>query len=227
MERRDYLILTGQTEDHLVKYDDQFLIHKDILRPLKNLQEKILEKRKCKLEILSSFRSFDRQKFIWNQKCLGKRAVRDSNGNEINIEKLEPYELVCSIMRWSALPGFSRHHWGTDIDIYDESNRPDHIELIPEEYEKGGPFYEINDCLSELISAQRAFDFYRPYETDLGGVAVEPWHLSFKPVAKEYQEMISLEVFDQFLKEKEFNSVELISCIRKNSEEIYYRFISP
>jgi LAS superfamily LD-carboxypeptidase LdcB len=227
MDRNDYLILTGQTESHLVSYDEQFLIHKDILKPFKNLQEIIFEKRKCKLEILSGFRSFDRQKFIWNQKCNGKRAVRDNNGNPLDIEKLSPYELVCSIMRWSALPGFSRHHWGTDIDVFDDHNKPEHIELVPSEYQQGGPFYQLSDCLSELISADRCYEFYRPYETDLGGVAIEPWHLSFKPIAKEYQEMITLEVFEKFIAEKEFNSIELIESVRENAEEIYYRFISP
>ena len=30
-----------------------------------------------------------------------------------------------------------------------------------------------------------AFGFFRPYTTDRGGVAPEPWHLSYAPVARQ------------------------------------------
>ena len=38
-----------------------------------------------------------------------------------------------------------------------------------------------------------AFGFFRPYATDRGGVAPEPWHLSYAPVAVEAQRALSLE----------------------------------
>ena len=44
------------------------------------------------------------------------------------------------ILRWSALPGGSRHHWGTEIDIFDPDLLPQgqSLQLEPWEYESGG-----------------------------------------------------------------------------------------
>ena len=33
--------------------------------------------------------------------------------------QLSPAERIEAILRWSALPGASRHHWGTDLDLID------------------------------------------------------------------------------------------------------------
>ena len=39
-------------------------------------------------------------------------------------------------MRWSAIPGSSRHHWGTDLDVYDAAAvTPDYqVQLTPQEW---------------------------------------------------------------------------------------------
>ena len=40
---------------------------------------------------------------------------------------LEPKKAISEIIRFSTVPGTSRHHWGTDIDIID-GNFPDEVE---------------------------------------------------------------------------------------------------
>ena len=44
------------------------------------------------------------------------------NVNNLNLKefKLKPDEAINEIIRFSTLPGTSRHHWGTEIDIIDE-----------------------------------------------------------------------------------------------------------
>jgi len=52
-----------------------------------------------------------RQAEIWNAKAAGLRPVLDANEQPIDTGTLSERELVFAILRWSALPGASRHHW--------------------------------------------------------------------------------------------------------------------
>jgi hypothetical protein len=62
------------------------------------------------LEIVSAYRSFERQKSIWNRKF------------KLNQEEgLSPEQNINKIIEYSTLPGTSRHHWGTDVDLIDGS----------------------------------------------------------------------------------------------------------
>ena len=114
--------LTGQTEDHLCAVADaEHLgahVHRDVVAPFLQLKDDAAQAG-FDLRILSGFRGFDRQRSIWNRKAGGELAVLDSGAAPLDIGRLSEEELVYAILRWSALPGASRHHWGTDIDVYD------------------------------------------------------------------------------------------------------------
>jgi LAS superfamily LD-carboxypeptidase LdcB len=58
------------------------------------------------LTILSATRNFDAQKTIWE-----KKWVRPQYKGKTDVEK------ASDIMKYSSMPGTSRHHWGTDIDM--------------------------------------------------------------------------------------------------------------
>ena len=94
----------------------------------------------------------------------------------------QPRRSCGAILLWSALPGASRHHWGTEIDVIDRAAlRPgQHAQLIPAEYCAEGVFGGLDRWLTEHAGA---FGFFRPYDRDRGGVQPEPWHLSFAPVS--------------------------------------------
>ena len=102
----------------------------------------------------------------------------------------EPKEIFEAILRWSALPGASRHHWGTDFDVIDGKRLSPEMKvaLVPEEFAPGGPFCELHDWLDKNMEG---FGFYRPYQTDRGGVSPERWHLSYAPLAKDYLNQLS------------------------------------
>ena len=97
------------------------------------------------------------------------------------------------ILRFSALPGTSRHHWGTDIDIFDPTRIPsgESLQLVPSEYRVGGIFEDLTQWLDELIAANDCEGFFRPYDRDRGGVAEEPWHLSYEPVASSVRSCLT------------------------------------
>src|SRR5690242_17995601 len=71
------------------------------------------------LEVVSGFRDFNRQLAIWNDKFNGRRALLDPAGEALNAEELYEFALIDAILTWSALPGASRHHWGSEVDVID------------------------------------------------------------------------------------------------------------
>ena len=88
----------------------------------------------------------------------------DAKGQTVDIEALTPWELAQAILRWSALPGASRHHWGTDFDIYDRRAMPEgyQIQLTPDEVEGAGLFAPMHNWLDDFLNSDQTH-FYRPY----------------------------------------------------------------
>ncbi|MFN2168980.1 MAG: M15 family metallopeptidase, partial [Anaerolineae bacterium] len=125
------------------------------------------------LAIASSFRSFERQRAIWNAKACGARPVHDDVGCAIDMARLDPAQQLRAILRFSALPGASRHHWGTDLDVYDAAAvAPGYqLRLSPEEVADEGVFGPLHRWLDGRMAAGRSHGFYRPYGVDRGGVA--------------------------------------------------------
>ncbi|MFQ6371028.1 M15 family metallopeptidase [Shewanella sp. YIC-542] len=136
------------------------------------------------LEVASAHRSFQRQLHIWNGKARGERPLLNANAEPIaDIRQLPPNELLQTILLWSALPGTSRHHWGTDIDLFDNSQlQRAQLQLVNHEYQPGGPCFAMHQWLS--AHAQR-FGFFRPFQAGLSGTSAELWHYSYHPVAEQ------------------------------------------
>ena len=76
------------------------------------------------LAVASGFRDFERQKWIWDAKASGERPLLDERGQPLDARQLTDRERMWAILRWSALPGASRHHWGTEVDVFDRSSLP-------------------------------------------------------------------------------------------------------
>ena len=145
------------------------------------------------LAIASSFRDFSRQAAIWNGKYRGERPLLDRAGRLLDTATLSEPERVRSILIWSALPGASRHHWGSDFDVYDRAAVPADYrpELTVAEFTGRGPFLRLNEWLGANLAD---YGFFRPYGTDRGGVHPEPWHLSYAPIAGPALQALTLEV---------------------------------
>jgi len=141
----------------------------------------------------SSFRDFDRQLAIWNGKFSGARTIRDPAGRALDVADLAAPERVAAILHWSALPGASRHHWGTDLDLVDR--RALHagytVRLAPDEFLPDGPFGAMHAWLE--ANAAR-YGFFRPFRGIRSGVQAEPWHYSFAPVAEPARRLLTPEL---------------------------------
>lgn len=186
--RIDLLELTGKTQTHLVQYDN-VLVHQLAVGPLHALKQRA-QSAGFELSIASGFRSFERQMFIWNNKFDGLRPVYSYEGKELDVNVLSVFERISAIMLFSALPGASRHHWGSDFDVYAKNLTSDAkpLQLTPAEYFHGdqAPF---SLWLAEELKGS---DFYFPYREFQGGVAEEPWHISFHPAASRYEQIMSI-----------------------------------
>jgi LAS superfamily LD-carboxypeptidase LdcB len=105
----------------------------------------------------------------------------DRAGRPLDAASLDEKGRIRSILIWSALPGASRHHWGSDFDVIDKAAMPPGYQpqLTVEEFTRG-PFVRLNEWLGANLGNH---GFFRPYTTDRGGVHPEPWHLSYAPVS--------------------------------------------
>lgn len=214
-------ILTGLTERHLAFVDGVIRLHTDTVSPFAALCAAAISDG-IAIKVVSSFRSFSRQAQIWQAKFNGTKPVFDLSGNVININQLDGMAKLDAILLYSALPGASRHHWGTDVDVYDAAAvTPDYVpQLLPEEYGPQGPFNRLALWLTE--NAQR-FGFFLPYQHYQGGVAAEPWHLSFQPVAEQLQTHQTPAMLKHCLLQHPIAGQNLVL---DNLEQIFNRYIS-
>ncbi|WP_344956456.1 M15 family metallopeptidase [Zobellella aerophila] len=174
--------LLGLSEDHLVSLADGHRLRPGAAAAFVKLQAAAAAAG-FNLVPASSFRSFERQMAIWNGKFDGSRPLLDADSRPLDALSLDEPRRIAAILHWSALPGTSRHHWGTDLDVYDPALLPTGalLRLEPWEYGPDGYFYPLTKWLDANLTR---FGFFRPYRLPLGGVAVEPWHLSYRPLAR-------------------------------------------
>lgn len=213
-------ILTGQTQNHLCSIDNNLFIHKDMLASLNKLQ-KYAQDSGFKIQVISGFRSFERQTFLWNQKASGQRNVFDNKENLVDIKNLDTKELLHLILRWSAIPGTSRHHWGTDIDVIDSQVLPKDykVSLTAKECLPDGIFGKFHQWLDKAIESNKSFGFFRPYNLDKGGVACEKWHLSYAPLSQQFFKHYSYDFFQEFINSTAFKNIELNELIKEHSKK--------
>ena len=190
-------ILTGQTTRHIIQEDDFYIHHKAQLA-FQQLRQ-AAAKAGFDIGVASAFRSHQRQLAIWNKKA----------------EQIKLF----AILRWSAIPGASRHHWGSELDIYDRRTLPPGhiIQLTPEEV--AGPFAPMHSWLDENL---QRFGFFRPYEQNLGGVAPEPWHISYHPVSQVYFEQYDFKLFQKSIAHPQ---LQLAKQIQDHAQEIFDNYI--
>ncbi len=116
------------------------------------------------LSILSATRNFNYQKGIWEKKWLREKYKGMSDRDK-----------VADIMKFSSMPGTSRHHWGTDVDF-------NSVELAYWQSATGKKVY------AWLVQHAATFGYYQTYTDKANGRSgyeEEKWHWSYIPIARE------------------------------------------
>jgi LAS superfamily LD-carboxypeptidase LdcB len=213
-------LLVGQEPGCMVVLEPEgVLVHREVVPGLVALRE-AAAKDGITLEVASGFRDFQQQLNIWNQKARGQRPLLDAQERELTASALSPTERLFAMLRWSALPGASRHHWGTDVDVFDRSALPQGSpQLRRDESTKGAVFARLHQWLDEHL---RRFEFFRPYDQDRGGVSPEPWHLSHIGLARALQATYSLDLLRRVVGDA---ALELKDVVLPHLDVIYRRYI--
>ena len=167
------------------------------------------------IKIVSSFRDFYRQEAIWEGKY---QRYTEEDG-------MEPMEAIDKIIEYSTIPGTSRHHWGTDIDIIDGHRKTEGDVLVPGKFGAGGPFEDLKKWMD---SNSKKYGFYLVY-TDVPkrrGFKYEPWHFSYAPLsipmltAFRSKNIIKLMEDEEFYGSEHFTNGFLKAYIRDNILDI-------
>ena len=222
--------LLGCSETHLSPLPNHanIKVHQGVVAPLCELITRARDAGFA-LRVASGFRSFERQLLIWNDKCRGAKPILDAHGCALDMQSLSAQQKILAILRWSALPGASRHHWGTECDIYDAAAVDNDyvLQLHPREYTANGPFAPMMAWLSEYLQQADCLPFYRPYlSTKPQGVAAEPWHISYRPIASECAKQFSLSLLREHLQQVKYQyMMEEQQLLLDNLETIYEDFI--
>lgn len=124
------------------------------------------------IKMVSSFRDYYHQQRIWERKYL----------NYTQESGMSPLDAIEKIIEYSTIPGTSRHHWGTDIDIIDGFPKASGDVLVPEKFEASGPYEGFKLWLDENSTK---YGFYLVYTDNprRRGFKYEPWHYSYAPIS--------------------------------------------
>jgi LAS superfamily LD-carboxypeptidase LdcB len=216
------LELTGRARTHVVQRDDlKAALQRDTLEPFLAMRDAAMREG-IAIQIVSAFRDFAAQQSIWDRKYRGERPLYDAAGNVREHAKLSPTELVDAIVCWSAVPGGSRHHWGTEIDVIDSAALPAgyRVRLLPDEAAPGGVFHRMHQWLDANMAQ---FGFFRPYRNFRGGVHPEPWHLSYAPVAVGALQALTPGVFAEAVRSSDMLGRELVLA---RCDELYLQYVA-
>ncbi|MEX1383537.1 M15 family metallopeptidase [Lutibacter sp.] len=161
--------LTGRGDLTLV--GTSIKLQKEAFNAFQEMKEAAL-KEAVTIKIVSGYRSFSRQKKIWNRKY-----------NLYISQGIMPNAALQKIIEYSTLPGSSRHHWGTDIDIIDASVKAPNNLLVESNYDEDGPYFELKKWMDKNAES---YGFYLVYtkNSDRKGFKYEPWHYTYKPLSE-------------------------------------------
>ena len=116
------------------------------------------------LTIISGTRSFYEQEAIWERKWNEVQAMNNSDAKKVAL----------AVLRWSSMPGTSRHHWGTDMDL---------VSLKKNFYTTANG----KKVYAWLCTNAPKYGFFQPFNAGRNeGYQEEKWHWSYLPLAKVY-----------------------------------------
>ncbi len=150
-------------------------LRKDTYEAFRRMYEAALQEG-IKLQIRSATRNFEYQKGIWERKWRDLAGARSA----VRLTRQERLNIALEILLYSSMPGTSRHHWGTDIDLNSFSNSF---------FEQG-----VGKVLYDWLQVNgSAYGFCQPYtakdESRAYGYEEERWHWTYTPVSAHLTQM--------------------------------------
>lgn len=164
---KKYLIgkYNPETDSNFVKIPSKYCIyrteyiHSEVYDALLQLLE-YANSQGIKLKIVSAVRNYDMQLYLWNSRVLSNYDIKT----------------IKNTLKYLAMPGTSRHHWGTDIDFNSTTLQ----------YFNSSEGITVYEWLCENAPK---FGFFQVYTSNRNtGYNEEKWHWSYKKLAIDFQE---------------------------------------
>jgi LAS superfamily LD-carboxypeptidase LdcB len=152
------------------------------------------------IKAVSAHRSYHRQREIWN----AKYSTLISQG-------LSAKDAIREIITYSTLPGTSRHHWGTDIDIIDNANPQSGDVLLEEKFYGDGPSSALRTWMSQNAADFGFLEVYTDHP-NRKGFAHEPWHYTYHSLSKAYLEILINHAISEIAKDKQLLGREFLDA---------------
>ena len=149
------------------------------------------------IKVVSAYRNFNHQNRIWNRKYT--KFINQGYSSKQAVNK---------VLEYTAIPGTSRHHWGTEVDLSTdyslENNKAKFVRWMDENAHKYG--------------------FYRVYTNNKlrDGYNYESWHYSYrnlsKPMLQQYYKLNLVQILkNQKIKGSQFFTTQFINNYFQNN----------
>ena len=179
-EHPDFIVIPREAADRTGLY-----LHKETWEAFSNMS-KAASLAGHNMIIKSATRNFEYQKGIWERKWTGETSLSDgTKASDIDNSVLRAKK----ILLYSSMPGTSRHHWGTDIDINSFDN----------EYFTSGKGKGLYLWLKDNASN---FGFCQPYSNKKDGrhgYEEENWHWTYMPLSKPLTQYCKSHLHDEMI----------------------------
>ena len=152
------------------------------------------------IKVVSAHRSYNRQREIWNAKY-----------RKLISQGLSAKDAIQEIITFSTLPGTSRHHWGTDIDIIDNANPQSGDVLLAEKYYGDGPSSALRNWMNQNAADYGFLEVYTDHP-NRKGFAHEPWHYTYHSLSKAYLEILINYAISEIAKDEQLLGREFLDA---------------
>ena len=152
------------------------------------------------IKVVSAHRSYNRQREIWNAKY-----------KTLTLQGLPAKDAIQEIITYSTLPGTSRHHWGTDIDIIDNANPQSGDVLLAEKFYGDGPSSALRSWMNQNAADYGFLEVYTDHP-NRKGFAHEPWHYTYHYLSKAYLEILTNHAISEIAKDKQLLGREFLDA---------------
>lgn len=199
---KNYLLgkFNQNQDDRFVQLDDQYTggsakgayLRKETYEAFVRMAE-AAKQDGVNLVIISATRNYLQQKAIWERKWVNDKE------SKTDVDRAK------KILLYSSMPGSSRHHWGTDMDLNNLNN----------EYFDSGEGLKIYEWLK---AHAHEYGFCQPYTTKTDGrtgYEEERWHWSYTPLSipflEAYKKTVVLTDIRDFLGSETAAKIDIIT----------------
>lgn len=161
----DKAFLTGKSSARNSQFKgNKYKLQSKVFDALEKMKTAALKKG-VQIDVVSAYRGFNHQNSLWKNKYL---KFRNSG--------LSTKQAVLKVIEYTAIPGTSRHHWGTEVDLrdYNKRNTPNLRSQKNSKYEKW------------MQENAHKFGFYLAYNNNKfrKGYKFESWHYTYRELSK-------------------------------------------